>query len=84
MLAQPFVTGHFFHWKGHTMKTFTLPASDCGCFVGGILDDDTISRFHYDGNGDPPKYGVIIWYKSKDAMKEAMSAVSAAHWPEAS
>lgn len=64
------------------MKTFTLPASDCGCFVGGFLDDKTISSFRDAHDGNLPKYGVIVWYDGIEAMKAAMSAVSEAHWPD--
>lgn len=63
------------------MKTMTMPVSDCGCFVGGVLDDDTISSFR---SHEPnlPKFGIVIWYESQEAIQAAMKAVSDAHWPD--
>jgi hypothetical protein len=63
------------------MKTFTLPVSDCGCFVAGELNESKLSAEIMD-QGDPPRYGVVIWYRDKDVAREAVIAASQAHWPE--
>lgn len=59
------------------MKQFQLPVSDCGCFVVGEIGPEIFSRFE-----GVPKYGVVVWYKSLDAVKAASAAASDAHWPE--
>lgn len=66
------------------MKTFSLPASDCGCFIVGAIDRTTIGEFaDHDANGEElPEFGVIVWYKSEEAAKAAFQAVQKAHWPE--
>lgn len=65
------------------MKTFELPVSDCGHFVGGELTEDTIAQ-HRDAETDTPKYGVIVWYRGKEHVKAALQAVMDAHWPDQS
>jgi hypothetical protein len=60
------------------MKTFEIPASDCGCFVGGYLSGDVIADMAENG---APEHGIVIWYKDKETMLAAMKAVQEAHWP---
>jgi hypothetical protein len=62
------------------MKTFTLPVSDCGMFVAGEIGPDVFTDDR--GMGPVPKHGVIIWYESKEACKEAFANVCGAHWPD--
>ena len=60
--------------------TFQLPVSDCGYFCAGEIGPDS---FDTDGNGPYPKYGVIVWYESKEAAREALVATTQAHWADA-
>lgn len=62
------------------MKMFQIPASDCGHFVAGVVDGNTIDEMKADG---APEHAVVIWYKDKETMIAAMQAASAAHWPAA-
>lgn len=62
-----------------TTQTFELPVSDCGCFAVGEIGPDTFET----GGGKPyPKFGVIVWYSTKDAARAACIAASQAHWPD--
>jgi len=63
------------------MKTFELPVSDCGCFVAGMISDDTIRDMREQPEmGVMPEFGVIVWYESEDAARAAFKAVQFAHW----
>lgn len=62
------------------MKTFTLPVSDCGCFVAGQIDESIMRS--PPGEKPYPRFGVIIWYETPEAAKAAWVAASQAHWPE--
>ena len=62
-------------------KLFQLPVSDCGCFVGGIIDASIFEKAPEDVPW--PACGIIVWYESEDACREAMQAAMKAHWPEA-
>lgn len=60
------------------MKTFEVPISDCGCFIVGEIGPDV---FDPPPNGKAyPKFGIIIWYESSEAVGEAAGAACAAHW----
>ena len=61
------------------MKTFEIPVSDCGQFVGGELDDNTIAQYR-DTEKPLPKHGIIIWYENSEHARAALQAVMAAHW----
>lgn len=63
------------------MKTFELPVSKCGQFVGGELDDNTIAQ-HRGMENPLPKHGIIIWYEDLEDAKAALQAVMDAHWPQ--
>lgn len=63
------------------MKTFELPVSKCGQFVGGEIDDNTVAQ-HRDAENTLPKYGIIIWYEDLEHAKAALQAVMDAHWPQ--
>lgn len=57
------------------MKTFELPISDCGFFVGGEINAGSFDM------GEPtPRHGIIIWYEDKETCKAALQAVMNAHW----
>lgn len=60
------------------MKMFELPVSDCGCFVAGLLDD--VPKPEMPNGEEPPRFGVVIWYKTKEASKAACDAAVKAHW----
>lgn len=60
------------------MKTFELPVSDCGWFVAGDLTD--FPQPNPQPGEEPPKYGVIVWYKDKEAIRVACAAATNAHW----
>jgi len=62
------------------MKTFTAPVSDCGHFIAGYIDEKSIAS--YMGGGDIPKYGIVVFYKTKETAKNAVNAVCDAHWQE--
>lgn len=58
------------------MQTFTLPVSDCGLFAGGEIGPDV-----FDTQPKPvPRYGVIVWYESKELAKAALLALIET-WP---
>lgn len=61
------------------MDRFELPKSDCGCIVAGDLTGMATPPECEPGE-EAPKYGVIVWYKSKEAIKDACNAVTKAHW----
>ena len=61
------------------MKTFEIPKSDCGHFIGGLINGEAVDEAIADGAGN---YAIVIWYKSPDAMRAAMKAVSDAHWSD--
>ena len=61
------------------MPKFELPTSDCGCFTAGDLTGMVTPPEAPEGE-EAPKYGLIIWYRSKDAIKEAYDAAAKAHW----
>lgn len=62
------------------MKTFELPVSKCGQFVGGTINDDTIAQ-HRDTENPLPEHGIIIWYDDLEDARAALKAVMDAHWP---
>lgn len=62
------------------MKTFTAPVSDCGHFIAGYIDEKTVAS--YMEGGEIPKYGIIVFYKTKEAAKAAANAVCDAHWQD--
>ena len=57
--------------------TFTLPKSDCGHFIGGLLTGESVDEMIDDG---APPHGIIIWYKNPELVRVAMKAISDAHW----
>lgn len=58
-------------------REFSLPVSDCGCFVAGEIPAMS------GPDGKPwPKNGVIIFYENIETMKAAFKAASDAHWPQ--
>lgn len=63
-----------------TTRTFELPISDCGYFVAGEIGPDS---FDTNGNEPYPPYGVIVFYKTKDAAKAPVEAIVKAHWTDA-
>lgn len=64
---------------GPHFMTFELPVSDVGMFVAGEIGPDS---FDTNGNQPYPKYGVIVWYESKELAKEAVARTAGAHWTE--
>jgi len=63
-----------------TLKTFELPVSDCGYFVAGEIGPES---FETNSNQPYPKYGVIVWYETKEAAKAATISAVRAHWTSA-
>lgn len=59
---------------------FSVPKSDCGHFVGGLLTGEAIDEQMADG---APRTGIVIWYKDPNRMRAAMKALSDAHWAKA-
>lgn len=56
-------------------KSFQLPVSDCGCFVAG-----KISAATFEGDNNWPEHGVLVFYRTEEAAKEAIQAAVSAHW----